>query len=101
MNIIRNLTAMLMTTIGSQYWPVTMAGRVLCFLLSMYSLGVFGYITAALASFFVGQDKQDDKEKPEAKPASPGASLESLLRETQAMRAEMATIEALLRERSA
>src|SRR6185312_3619201 len=41
-------TAMLMTTIGSQYWPVTMAGRVLCFLLSMYSLGVFGYITAAL-----------------------------------------------------
>lgn len=57
-------TAMLMTTIGSQYWPVTTAGRVLCFLLSMFSLGVFGYITAALASFFVGQQAQ---EKPDSK----------------------------------
>ncbi|MGN6517741.1 MAG: ion transporter [Rhizomicrobium sp.] len=49
-------TAMLMTTIGSQYWPVTTAGRALCFLLSMFSLGVFGYITAALASFFVDKE---------------------------------------------
>jgi voltage-gated potassium channel len=49
-------TAMLMTTIGSQYWPVTTAGRALCFALSMFSLGVFGYITAALASFFVDKD---------------------------------------------
>ncbi len=61
-------TAMLMTTIGSQYWPVTTAGRALCFLLSMFSLGVFGYITAALASFFVGQaneDKAAKKTKPD------------------------------------
>jgi voltage-gated potassium channel len=52
-------TAMLMTTIGSQYWPVTLAGRSLCFLLSLYSLGVFGYITAALASFFVGRTAEE------------------------------------------
>lgn len=44
---------MLMPTIGSQYWPVTMTGRLLCLLISLYSLGVFGYITATLASFFV------------------------------------------------
>jgi voltage-gated potassium channel len=50
-------TAMLMTTIGSQYWPVTTAGRALCFFLSMFSLGVFGYITAALASFFVDKEE--------------------------------------------
>ena len=31
-------------------------GRALCFLLSMFSLGVFGYITAALASFFVNKE---------------------------------------------
>lgn len=49
-------TAMLMTTIGSAYWPITPAGRILAFLLSLYSLAVFGYITAVLASFFVGQD---------------------------------------------
>jgi voltage-gated potassium channel len=52
-------TAMLMTTIGSQYWPVTAAGRALCFALSLFSLGVFGYITAVLASFFVDKDKDD------------------------------------------
>ena len=49
-------TAMLLTTIGSEYWPQTAEGRVLCFLLSLYSFGVFGYITAALASFFIGRD---------------------------------------------
>lgn len=56
-------TAMLMTTIGSQYWPVTQGGRVLCFILSLYSLGVFGYITAALASFFVEKDKNTSKKQ--------------------------------------
>jgi voltage-gated potassium channel len=49
-------TGMLLTTIGSQFWPQTFEGRVLCFLMSLYGLGVFGYITASLASFFVGRD---------------------------------------------
>lgn len=49
-------TTMLLTTIGSDYWPQTAEGRVLCFLLSLYGLGVFGYITAALASFFIGRE---------------------------------------------
>lgn len=49
-------TAMLITTIGSQFWPHTLEGRILCFLLSLYGLAVFGYITASLASFFVGRD---------------------------------------------
>lgn len=49
-------TAMLLTTIGSEYWPVTPEGRAICFLLSVYSLGVLGYFTATLASFFIGQD---------------------------------------------
>jgi voltage-gated potassium channel len=49
-------TAMIMTTIGSQYWPQTAEGRVLCIFLAMFALGVFGYVTAALATFFVGRD---------------------------------------------
>ena len=49
-------TAMLLTTLGSAYWPVTGEGRILCLLLSIYSLGILGYITASLASFFVGRD---------------------------------------------
>lgn len=49
-------TAMLVTSIGSDYWPVTVEGRVLTLLLSIYGLAVFGYITASFASFFVGRD---------------------------------------------
>lgn len=47
---------MIMTTMGSAYWPQTDAGRVLCLLLSLYAFAVFGYVTALLASFFVGRD---------------------------------------------
>ena len=49
-------TSMLLTTMGSAYWPSTGEGRVLCLLLSIYAFTVFGYITAAFASFFVGRD---------------------------------------------
>lgn len=53
-------TAMLMTTLGSEYWPQTPEGRVLCFLLALYAFAVFGYLTAAIATFFVGRDADDD-----------------------------------------
>jgi voltage-gated potassium channel len=49
-------TLMLLTSMGSEYWPRSGAGRALCFLLSVYGFAVFGYITAALASYFVGRD---------------------------------------------
>lgn len=49
-------TAMLLTTIASEYWPVTPEGRAICLLISVYSLAVLGYFTATLASFFIGQD---------------------------------------------
>lgn len=52
-------TAMLMTTTGSDYWPRTAEGRLLCLLLSLYAFAVFGYITASLASFFVGRDREE------------------------------------------
>ena len=48
-------TAMIMTTLGSEYWPLTVEGRVLCWLLALYALGVFSYITANIASFFIGR----------------------------------------------
>ena len=49
-------TAMLLTTLGSEYWPRTAEGRVLCVLLALYAFAVFGYITATLATYFVGRD---------------------------------------------
>lgn len=48
--------AMLMTTMGPHYWPQTPEGRALCVILALYAFGVFGYVTAALATFFVGRD---------------------------------------------
>lgn len=54
-------TAMIMTTMGSQYWPQTFEGQVLCFFLALYAFAVFGYVTATLATFFVGRDAEDSK----------------------------------------
>jgi voltage-gated potassium channel len=49
-------TAMVMTTMGSEYWPQTAEGRVLCLVLALYAFAVFGYVTATLATFFIGRD---------------------------------------------
>lgn len=49
-------TSMIITTLGSDYWPVTPEGRFLTVLLSVYSVAIFGYITATLASIFVSGD---------------------------------------------
>ena len=82
-------TAMLMTTMGSSYWPVTVEGRVLCLLLSLYAFGVFGYMTAALASFFIGRDAERD----DAEIAGRGA--------IEALRADIAALRESLSQRSA
>lgn len=61
-------TFMILVTLGSDYWPLTPAGRILCFFLALYSFGVFGYITATLATFFVGRDaEREDAELASAK----------------------------------
>jgi voltage-gated potassium channel len=50
-------TAMLLTTMGADYWPRTAEGRLLCLLMAVYAFAVFGYVTAAIAAYFVGRDK--------------------------------------------
>lgn len=52
-------TTMLITSLGSEYWPQTAEGKALCLLLAIYGFCVFGYITATLASFFVGRDAEE------------------------------------------
>jgi len=49
-------TAMTLTTMGSDYFPRTAEGRLLCLLLAVYGFAVFGYVTATIASFFVARD---------------------------------------------
>jgi voltage-gated potassium channel len=49
-------TTMIMTTLGSDFWPRSAEGRVLCVLLALYAFAVFGYVTASLATYFIGRD---------------------------------------------
>lgn len=56
-------TAMLLTTMGSEYWPRSPEGRVVCLLISVYAFAVFGYITATLASYFVGSDAAEERQR--------------------------------------
>ncbi len=52
---------MVLVTIGSDTWPTTPEGRILTLLLAVYGFAVFGYITAAIASHFLGQDRGSDR----------------------------------------
>jgi voltage-gated potassium channel len=49
-------TAMVITTMGSEFWPQTADGRMLCLFLALYAFAVFGYLTAAIATVFIGRD---------------------------------------------
>jgi voltage-gated potassium channel len=53
-------TAMVLTTMGSAEWPRTLEGRILCVLISLYAFAVFGYVTATLATYFVGDEAKRD-----------------------------------------
>jgi voltage-gated potassium channel len=77
-------TGMIITTMGSAYWPLTPEGRILAFLLSLFAIGVFGYITATLASFFVDRDA-----------ATPGSAVADAA-ELRAIRREVAALRASL-----
>ena len=78
-------TAMIMVTLGSEYWPQTAEGRVLCLLIALYGFAVFGYITASLASFFIGRDAGSAQGE-----LAGDASIRALRREIAALRAEIA-----------
>ncbi|HEX2190343.1 MAG TPA: potassium channel family protein [Longimicrobiaceae bacterium] len=77
-------TAMLLTTIGSEYWPRTPEGRALALALSLFSIGIVGYVTAALASFFVGRDAESKEGE-----VAGEAALRSLRDEVAALREEI------------
>ena len=84
-------TAMIMTTMGSEYWPSTPEGRILGWLLSLYAFAVFGYITAMIASFFFGQDRGENDQ------TLPVEELVALRAEIGALREELQRSERLRR----
>jgi voltage-gated potassium channel len=82
-------TAMIITTMGSEYWPQTPEGRILCFILALYAFGVFGYVTAAIATFFVGRDAEDENAE-----LAGAKCIEVLHNEIKALRAEIQALSA-------
>ncbi|ASN82677.1 ion transporter [Deinococcus ficus] len=80
-------TGMLLMSLGPEHWPQSAEGRTLTALLGLYGFTVFGYITAALASVFVGADQS---RLPEAEEVNNAA----LLAEVTALRQELARLSA-------
>lgn len=77
-------TAMMITTMGSDYWPQSAEGRLLSFMLALYAFTVFGYVTAALASFFIGRDVEVNE-----KATQKSSPLQELQAEIAALRTEI------------
>jgi len=85
-------TAMVMTTLGSSYWPQSGEGRVLCLLLSFYAFAVWGYVTASLATFFVGRDADNDEAEIPGK-----KEIEALRAELAGLRSDIRTLRTITR----
>ena len=77
-------TAMLLTTLGSEYWPRSSEGRLLALLLSVYAVSVFGYLAATLASYFIDRDAES-----RGAAVAGQAAIESLRGEIAALRDEL------------
>ncbi|MBA3818078.1 MAG: ion transporter [Deltaproteobacteria bacterium] len=82
-------TAMIMTTMGSQDWPQSVEGRVLCVLLALYAFAVFGYVTATLASFFIGRDGEREHVQVAGVDTEAAMTLSRLHDEVAALRDEL------------
>ena len=79
-------TAMLLTSIASEYWPKSAERRLLCLLLWVYGFAVSGYMTASLASFLSAAMPNARPPNYRARPPS-----ENLRAEILALRNELAT----------
>ena len=51
--------AMRVITAGSEHYPITPEGRALAFLIAIFGYAIFGYVTATIASFFIGRDAEE------------------------------------------
>ncbi len=83
-------TAMILISLGSEYWPKTPEGRALCFVLALYGFAVFGYFTALLASFFLDRDAASDTSE-----VAGAAQIEQLHLEVRQLRQELQAVLAL------
>lgn len=85
--------AAIAVTIGTDYWPYSPEGRILGFLLGLFSLAVSGFVTAALASYFIGRDAGSSDTAIANKKA-----IDELMAEIQALRSDMDSMLKMLGE---
>lgn len=99
-------TSMIMTTMGSDYWPRTGGGRILAVLLAVYAFAIFGYITANIATFFIGRSDESQRrsaadaaassERAAASSDRARASADVTAQDVAALRRELALLRAQL-----
>lgn len=76
-------SAAMVTTINNEKYAVSPEARVLAILMRVFAVSVFGYITASIASYLIGVDREE--------PAGNGES-EALREEIAALRTEIAAL---------
>ena len=88
--------ATLVTTVNSGVDPVTAEARLVAVLMRLYAVSVFGFVTASIASYFIGRSSAaaGADQAPAAAPTAPaGALIEqvaALRREVGLLRQELA-----------
>jgi voltage-gated potassium channel len=78
--------ATLVTTVNSGTEPVTLEGRIIGFVLRLFGISIFGLVTAAITSFFLGRPiPQQENEAP-----THSSELTALRQELAALREDLA-----------
>ncbi|MBA2468056.1 MAG: hypothetical protein H0V37_01475, partial [Chloroflexia bacterium] len=74
-------SAAMVTTINNELYAVSTEARVLAILMRVFAVSVFGYITASIATYFIGTAQAEPKE---------GNDIAALRAEIAALRQELA-----------
>jgi voltage-gated potassium channel len=95
-------TAMMLTTMGSDYFPKSTEGRIIAWLLAVYAFAIFGYITATVAGLIVQGERQKKPAQPQ--PVAAGgqapASLAQVLLTLERIESELQQVRTALNSQS-
>ncbi len=79
-------TAMVMTTMGPDRYPQSTPGRLLMWAIAVFAFSVFGYVTAAIASYFLNNDASNPNSN-----VADEATIKTILSEVQALRKQLSS----------
>ncbi len=85
----------IITTVGTELYPVTAEGRVLAFIGMVFGVSAFGYLAGSLASLFVHSDRDGGQ----GEPAATSRTADALVEEVHSLRDQVAKLARQLEER--